>query len=172
LLPLVPLACISAAIFFARMTRGLRNPRLVNALALLWVLATFAWPLARWARERHALADPRTQAVDWLVANARPGDRVLVVRDLGVLSQEIARLPPPASGVFWEELAGELAARPPRFVVAGVLNRMDGSAIDVAAVPAVASAYGVAFRTGEKPTGAVRSWWRGNDQIVTVLERR
>jgi hypothetical protein len=59
----------------------------------------------------------------------------------------------------------------PRFVVAGVLARTDAAPVDLADLPAVAPDYVERFRAGTKPT-VPKSWWRGNHQLVVVLERR
>ncbi len=109
--------------------------------------------------------------MDWLVANSSPRDGVLLVHDLGFLQQELARLPARPAVVWGDEAESEISARRPRYAVVGVLEREAGPALDVAALPALRDAYAVRFRKGSKPTPGVRSWWRGNDEIVTVLER-
>ncbi len=90
LLPLVPIVVICAALFYADVRDRLRKPGLLDAAAFLWILIAFAVPLARFARERFRLADPRTQAVDLLVRVSGPGDEVLVEKELGILRRELS----------------------------------------------------------------------------------
>lgn len=172
LLPLVPLVCASASLFFLSVRRSLRSPRFADALGMVWILAVFVVPLWRYAAARHTLVDSRTAAIDWLAARTRPEDRVLVVKEPGFLNQELARLHAATTAVWWDQAEVEITALQPRFVLAGVLSRGDGSSVDASAAPAIAAHYAVAFEVGGKSTAPYREWWRGNDQIVYVLDRK
>ncbi len=172
LMPLVPMACVTVAILFIRIREKARRPLWVDAMALAWVILAFAVPLTAYARNRYRFQDPRTQAIDWLAARVRPEDQVLVVHELGFLRQEVERLPA-KSTVQWSNHAGpEIRASRPRFVVGGVLRRLDGSRVDVTADPAVEADYELRLRVGKTPTVPDNSWWHGNHQIVYVLERK
>jgi hypothetical protein len=171
LLPLVPLACIAAALLLARVRQRLRHPAWADAAAVVWALAAFGIPLAGYARERMQLTDSRKEAVDWLVANA-PGEPALVVRELGFLNQELERLRSRPDVRWWTAAEPALQQRRPRYLVAGVIRREGAVPVDVAASPAVAADYALRVRFGEKPTVPFTSWWRGNRQIVYVFERR
>jgi len=172
LLPLVPLACIAASLFFVWLRSRLSRPFWADAVAVLWIAVAFVVPLARYSRERLHLRDTRVEAVDWLAAHARPEDEVLFIRELGILSQERDRLPTRNEASWWDQAAAAIRERRPRFVVAGVLDRLGAPSVDVAALPEVRSAYVPRFRQGFRPTVGVNSWWRDNDQIVVVLERK
>lgn len=172
LLPLVPLACVAVALLFVRIRDRVRRKVWIDATALAWLLLVFVLPLAAYARDRRALRDPRREAVDWLTKNVRPGDEILVVHDLGILEQEVHRLPANTKVRWWEQVESEVGTAPPTFIVGGVRTNVDGSLVDAADLPAVRGAYVLRFRAGNRPTVPLRSWWRGNDQIVEVLERR
>ncbi len=172
LLPLVPCACIAVALLFAWVRQRVRSLRLADALLLVWLLSAFAIPLFEHAMARHALVDSRTLAMNWLVEHARPEDRVLIVEDLGFLNQEVRRLGPRPIVQWWDSIEASAQALRPRFLVGGVLNRLTGEAVDVASSPAIRAAYRVRYCAGLVPTAASRSWWRGNHQLVCILERR
>jgi hypothetical protein len=170
-LPLVPLVVIAASLFFVRVRSRLARPVLADAAAAIWLTVAFVLPLTAYARERVRLRDSRRQAMDWLVAHARPQDEVLVVRDLGILNQELARLPARPTTRWGEQVEETVRELRPRFVVGGILSHPDATSTVVAGLPSLAREYAERFRAGVKPTVPVRSWWRDNDQIVVILER-
>jgi hypothetical protein len=86
LLPLVPLACVLAALFFAR------RPW-IGAAAVALILVLFLPPTARYALERARTVDSRVEAVDWLLRHRRPEETVLVSEELAILRAELARMP-------------------------------------------------------------------------------
>lgn len=172
LLPLVPPACIAAAIAFARLRRRMKRPGWADALAFVWIFAFFGIPLAGHCWERMHLVDSRVEAMDWLAAHVRSGDSVLVVRELGFLNQELARLDSRATVRWWNEAASAIESLRPRFLVAGLLMREEGEPVDVGQLPPVLGAYRLRARYGERPTVPVNGWWRGNRQVIEVLERR
>ena len=171
-LPLVPVACVCAALFYEALRRRLARPGSIDALALAGVLATLGVPLASYSWRRHELRDSRVLAVDWLVAHSGSADRVLVIRDLGVLDQELARVR--AAGgpakAWLEEAGPRIAADAPRFVVAGDQLRFDGSTLRAQEIPAIASGYGIRYAAGIRPTPPSRAWWRENDERIYVFE--
>jgi 4-amino-4-deoxy-L-arabinose transferase-like glycosyltransferase len=171
LLPIVPVACIAVSLIYVRLGDLLGRPRLVAVAGLLCALTVFGVPLALFARDRARLVDTRVQAIDWLAANSRPGDRGIVVRELGILRQEIRRLPAWV-GPRWSLLAGEaLATHRPRWLICGVRQRVDGDGTEVTELPVVRRDYSVRFRAGTRALPADRGGWRGNDVAVYVLER-
>lgn len=172
LMPLVPLACLAAAIAFTHLRQRMRRPGWADAVACVWVFAFFGVPVASDCWKRARLVDSRVEAVDWLASHVRNGDSVLAVRELGFLNQELARLGPRPTVRWWNEAAPAIESLRPRFLVAGVLLREDGTTEDVAALNPVLAAYSVRARYGERPTVPFRSWWRGNRQVISILERR
>lgn len=95
LLPLVPLACILAALLFVRVGEALA-PRWrpwAGAAAAILVLVVFLPSLIPYILERARTVDSRVEAVDWLLRHRRPEETLLVSAELGVVQKEIARLP-------------------------------------------------------------------------------
>ena len=172
LMPLVPPGCVAVALFFARIRERARRPLAVDAVALAWVFLAFTVPLTAYAVKRYRLEDTRTRAIDWLAARARPDDRIVIVRELGVHQQEVERLPAASTVQWWDSTGSEIRAGRPRFVVAGVFLRENGSAIDVTTDPVVDADYELRLRLGKTPTAPDMSWWHGNEQIVYVFERK
>jgi 4-amino-4-deoxy-L-arabinose transferase-like glycosyltransferase len=171
LLPLVPLGCVSAGIGYAGIRSLARRPAAVDAVGSVLLVVLFVAPLAAYAKRRFELQDPRRLAVDWLAVNARPGDAVVVAQDLAILDGEMARVPGRVDCVGWDELPVRIRDAMPRLVVAGVLMRPDHSVDSAAEWPELAG-YRITLRVGEKPTPPFLNWWRGNEQIVVVLERK
>jgi hypothetical protein len=172
LLPLVPLGCVAAALLFVRIRHRVRRKVWIDAAALGWLLLAFGLPMAAYARDRSRLRDSRTIAVDWLTAHVQPGDDVLLVHDLGILRQEVDRVRANTRVRWWEQVESEVRSNPPRFIVGGVRTNGDGSLVEVSSLPAVGGAYVSRLRAGTRPTVLERAWWRGNDQIVEILERK
>jgi hypothetical protein len=169
--PLVPPACVAIGILVTRVNERLRRPSLVGAVFGAWLLFAFAVPLTAYARDRARLRDTRVEAVDWLAAHTRPADGVLVVRELGLRSSEMARLSARTSVRPWAEVEAEAERERPRFVVAGVLSPPGAARMDALASPRLRDLYDQRFRLGSRPFcgGAI---WGENDLIIDVLERK
>jgi hypothetical protein len=172
LLPLVPIVAIAAAILYVRVRGRLRRPRLLDAAAFAWLLVAFALPLTAHARGRIRLADTRTQAMDLLVAASSPADAALFQKELGFLERELSRLPGRRAVRPWTGVGAAAARLEPRLLVVGIMNRIGQPAVELSELAEIRSAYAVRIRIGETLTPAVDSWWRGNRQIVYVMERR
>lgn len=95
LLPLVPLACILAALFFVRVGEALplRWRPWAGAAAALLIVLVFLPSLLPYALERSKTVDSRVEAVDWLLRHRRPEETLLVSAELLIVPREIARLP-------------------------------------------------------------------------------
>ena len=172
LMPVVPVACASAAVAFARARARLREPRWLDAGALACVLVLWGAPLTVYAWSRAHLVDSRRQAVDWVAAHAGQSTRTLVVRDLGILDTELARLPGRKDVRSWSEMDDAVRDLSPDVVLAGVLQQPTGPAEDAARAAWARSGYALRARFGSRPTVPVAGWWHGNDEIVDVFERR
>ena len=172
LMPLVPVACASAAVAYARARAGLRKPRWLDAGALACVLVLWGAPLAVYGWSRAHLVDSRRQAVDWVAAHADPSARILVVRDLGILDSELARLPGRKDLRLWAETDAAVRELAPDVVLAGVQLFPAGAPQDAAHAAWARSDYTLRARFGSRPTVPLAGWWHGNDEIVDVFERR
>jgi hypothetical protein len=171
LLPLVPLGCVAAGIGYAGWRSRARTPGAVDAAAVVLLAVLWVRPMAVHARQRFDLTDPRRRAVDWLAANARPDDTVLMARELAILDGEVARVPGRVSRSTWDDVPARIRDDAPRFVVAGVLMRPDHS-LDAASAWPELGEYRAVLEAGRTPTAPFPKWWRGNDQIVIVFERK
>ena len=102
LVPLVPFLAIGAAATLVEgvrlVGRGAHLPRAarqagVLTLASLVGVSLFFMGVKPAIQAENNIVDSRTQTVDWLEAQARPGDRILVAQELGILPSELARIP-------------------------------------------------------------------------------
>lgn len=169
LLPLVPLACVLAALLVVRVRE--RVPRRVwvdlwiePAAAVLAGLLLLPGALA-YARGRAGLVDSRVQAVDWAREHAAGGDPVLVSQELAVVRSEIARLG--GRGVVLDEQDARKRLRRRggfELVVTGAGTGLPG----LIAAGGTREPYELAARFGETP-GVTH--WRGNRQAVLVFRR-
>ncbi len=172
MLPLVPPACVGVSLLYVRWSALSKRPRLVALAGVVWVLASFGVPVAIQSVARARLVDSRVAAIDWLAGHSRPGETGIVVRELGVLRQEIRRVPAWV-GPRWARMAPDaIATHEPRWVVAGVsagAGAVDGQLLDH---PEIRDEYVVRFRAGRRATPSDPGGWRGNDEMVCVLERK
>ena len=173
LLPYVPLLCLLVAILYARLRERLTRPLWVDVGAVLVVLALFGAPVTRWSWQRAEFADSRTQAMDWLVEHTGPQDSVLILRELQIVKHEIVRL---KGKVVHRRLPGAMAAirgRRPQYLVLGKLaEEKGGPPNDLAQNPTVLGAYALRARYGSTSTPFHSGWWKGNQQVVYVFERK
>ena len=172
LMPLVPVACAAAAAAFVRARARLIEPRWLDAGALACVAALWGAPLLVHAWDRARLVDSRRQAVDWVAARAAPDTRTLVVRDLGILDSELARLPGRKDVRPWNEADAAVRELAPDVVLAGVQLFPAGAPEDAAHAAWARAGYSLRARFGSHPTVPLAGWWHGNDEIVDVFERR
>jgi hypothetical protein len=93
LLPLVPLACVLAALLWVEVRERLRRPAWIDAVAVAGALALLLPAGLAFARQRAGQVDSRTEAIDWAVRHTGPDDVVLVSAELAFLESELARLP-------------------------------------------------------------------------------
>jgi hypothetical protein len=173
LLPLVPLGCIGVALLVARLRERLPRPAWGDAAGFVVIAALFAVPVTGYALERSRFQDSRTQAVDWLAAQAAPGDTVVVLRELAFMPAELRRLPGQAVPRRVEGIRPPIMTRFPRFLILGEPKNEQGQpAIGPALRRKILARYELRARFGEQPTAYPMSWWHGNRQTVYVLERR
>ena len=92
LLPLVPLACVLAALLLAWVRQRVQQPAWVDAAAALAALALLLPGDVAFALDRAGLPDARSEAIAWVAARTGPGDTVLVSEELAVAGSEFSRL--------------------------------------------------------------------------------
>ena len=172
LLPHMPLLCLLVAILYARIRQRLARPVWADAGAVLVVLALFGGPVARWAWQRAESTDSRRQAMDWVIEHTGREDSVLVLRELAFVRSELRR---PEGTVVLRRLPGALVAirgRRPEYLVVGRLDREGAGPVDLAQHPAVLRGYVLRARFGAVTTSRYPGIWKGNHQLVYVLERK
>lgn len=173
LLPLVPLLCVGVALLAVRLRGRFPRPSWADAAGFVAIAALFGPPVTGYALERWRLQDSRQQAVDWLAAHAGPGDIVLVLKELAFLPGELARLEAKVVPRRLSAARAPLLKSVPRFAILGEPITAQGRrVIGPAFRRKVLARYQIRARFGEDATPPFSSWWRGNRQIVYVLERR
>ena len=177
LLPLVPLLCISAALFLERVARYSDRALFRVATVAIALLLTFslAWESVQYVRTRLTTTDSRVQAIDWLQRNAARDARILAVRELAILPAEWKRASANAVVVSLSDAADFLQQQRFEYVVTGDF--------DLRYLPDAAGWSGHSQRwtnlTAPMPAqatfGAVRTpvvpfLWRTNNERVLILK--
>jgi MFS family permease len=168
-LPVVPILCVAVAVLFARL-----KVSWAQGAAFLLIGLLFGPPVVRFARERARTEDSRTQAIDWLARNSRPGQTVLVLNDLAFMPSEIARLERRKVVVQgWDRLQQRLHGRRVRYLVITQMGTAEGRPlISDEWVGRILERFEQRAEFGEEPAISIPGYWRGNRQLIRVLERR
>jgi hypothetical protein len=178
LLPLVPLVCVAAAILLAsrQVLGGALQLGRVPAIAMTSIAAAIsikAFALSsHYVRDRVSRVDTRVQAIDWLAAHARAGERVLALRELVFVPAELARIPAEVREVSILEGSTPLATErydyildaeiePGAFDNADWTKRIDEFKNAAGAAPIVAA-------VGTDATPLLPGFWRGWNHRVII----
>ncbi len=168
LLPLVPLACVLAALLLVRIRERLRRPLWIDAAAAGCALALLLPSGVTFARDRAGQLDSRAEAIRWVAAHAGPGEAVLVSAELDVPRGELARLPGEVAVLYRNQARAHLLREgSARFVITWSfadpphLPRLLGQG-------RTRAPYELAARFGGE-TG--RGQWEGNRRTVFVYRR-
>jgi 4-amino-4-deoxy-L-arabinose transferase-like glycosyltransferase len=174
LLPLVPIACVAVAVLHASVRLRVPKPGWADAAAVLLIAALLGPSVVRFARERAAFADSRTQTIDWLLRHSRPGQTVLILNDLVFLPSEIGRLEGRTVEVeSWDLLRQRLPARRARYLVITQMSTPEGRPlISREQIGEIRKLYRQRAELGDGRPAADPGYWRGNRQVILVLERR
>jgi hypothetical protein len=170
-LPVVPIACVAVAVLFERLRARISW---AGAAAFLLIGTLFAPGVVRFARERARTEDSRTQTIDWLARNSRPGQTLLVLNDLAFMPSEIGRLAGRKVVVQgWDRLRQRLFARRVRYLVITQMNTAEGRPmISPEQIGTILKHYRQRAEFGEEPAPPFPGYWHGNRQLIRVLERR
>ena len=172
LLPLVPLACVLAAVPYAAIRARASRKLLVDIAAAGVVLLLFAQADIDYALGRLRLVDSRVAAVNWLRDVVRPENTVLVVGELVVLPSECARIGVRVATAPWDDVERALSNERYDYVVAGRLKNPDGTESDARAEAFLQRSCTLRRCFGQRPTEPDPGFWRGNDQLILVFQRR
>lgn len=170
-LPLVPLFCIAAGVATERLAARSGRARAVVSAAIVagatGVMLHRELPYLLSYRER---VDSRVQAVDWLAANARASDRVLVLREIAILPLELARIPGRVTVASFEETPSHVDDA--TMLVTGALDPRDpGDDIVRAGLASWRRTTDDLKRLasfGQRPTPVQPNMWRDTDQLVEI----
>jgi len=175
-LPLIPLACVLAALIVARVREKLPRRRMWVDVAAA-VLAVLLLLPASWsyARGRAGLVDSRVQAMDWVREHAaggdpqggdpQGGDPILISQELAVVRSQVARLGDKGV-VLPEQEARKQLRRHGGFAV--LMTSPVTGLPDLVAAGGTREPYELAARFGETPG---IGQWRGNRQVIFVYRR-
>ena len=172
-LPLVPPFLIAGAVLLFPERASARSGRdALGGLGLAVVLLTFV-PGWTWTYRERGVRDSRRDFVDWLVTRVRPGQRLLVTRELAFLPAELARIPATVvvapsvearalaeSGTFDDVVYGrfDLGWALPGDTRREELARFDGWSQSLRAEA----------RFGFAPTPIYPNFWRTNHELILV----
>ncbi len=173
LLALVPLACVTTALLYARLRRSVRRPVWVDLAAVALPVLLFAPALQPYIRHQLQLEDSREQAVRWLADHIGPEHRVLVTEELAILPSRMAALKAGEVDVrHWGRAKDRIFNRRFHYVVLGTPTRArGGSRITPPVRDRILRNYEVAARFGHYPTYAAGVVFNGNGQLVFILKR-
>src|SRR5262249_42769593 len=130
-------------------------------------------PVVHYAAQRLALVDSRTQAVRWLAAHSRSQDRTLFLRELTFLPTQLDTLPGECREAGWPRFRRQLGDDRVRYVVMGYLVLPGPREIPKFIwEQEVWPRYELRASFGSEWTPDSGAVFRGNRQIVMVLERR
>ena len=174
-LPLVPLFAVGTAVLLVRaMERLARRSAAALAAAVAAVVLSFAPGLVM-AFQVRGSRDSRVRLVDWLAGSTRPGQRILVVKELAILPGELARIPAETRAVPWNEARALAEAGGfdwlvfGRFDVAGALPSQDKRAFEgIVPWEEWLARLSVAREFGSVPTPVTPFFWRSNDELLRV----
>ncbi|MEA2559265.1 MAG: hypothetical protein QOH06_769 [Acidobacteriota bacterium] len=170
-LPVVPIACVAVAILFHSL-----KARFSWAYATGFLLITilFGPQAVRFAQERAQFEDSRTQTIDWMARNSRPGQTVLVLNDLAFLPSEIGRLEGRNVEVQgWDRMQRRLLGRRVHYLVITQMSTPEGRPlISPEQIGTIFESFEQRAEFGEKPTTPSPGQWHGNRQVIRILERR
>ena len=173
LLALVPLACVLAALLYARIRRSVPRPLALDLAAAALPVLLFAPALCSYIGLQLRLEDSREQAIHWLAEHAGARDRVLFAEELAFLPDRIASLRASEIDVEpWAEARDRIVERRFHYVVLGELSRPRGGLkIRPPMRARILRNYAVAASFGQYPTQAVGGRFNGNRQLVYILKR-
>jgi hypothetical protein len=171
ILPLVPLACILAALLAVHLRERVPRRIWVDAGAVLLAGLLLLPGSLAYARGRAGLVDSRVQAVDWVREHARAGDAVLVSEELAIVRGELARLGGGAVVLEQDEARKRLRRRGGfPFVVTGAFAGKAGIGLPtLLAEGGALERYELAARFGGETPGIGQ--WRGNRETVLIFRR-
>lgn len=172
LLSLVPLACILVALLYAALRRRTRKPVWLDAAAALLPVLLFAPAHHQYIRHQLRLEDSREQAIQWLARRAGPRDKVMIAEELAFLPHRVATLKSQTEVLRWRQAKRRIFDRRFHYIVLGEVPRpRGGMKIGASTRALLLENYQVATQFGGHGTPSWEGAFRGNQQVVYILER-
>lgn len=175
LLPLVPLACVLVALLYARLREALPPlPRRAAGLAAAALpVLLFTPAILQFNRSQLAVDDSREQAVRWLIRHTGPEHRVLFTEELGFLPHRIESLRAQTAVRPWRPARRRILQQRFHYVVVpGFLDPAGRPLISPVLAGRILQRYEIATRFGATPPFQIRGRFKGNEQLICILERR
>jgi 4-amino-4-deoxy-L-arabinose transferase-like glycosyltransferase len=173
LLTLVPLACVLAALLYARLRRSVSRPLLLDLTAAVLPVVLFAPALQDYVRDQLRVEDSREEAIHWLQERVGPRDRVLVAEELSMLRARIATLNAKETDVeHWTRARERILEGGFDYVVIGELTRRGGGPkIPPSLRARILKRYELEATFGEYPSRPTGGYFGGHRQIIYVMKR-
>jgi hypothetical protein len=129
LLPLVPIGCVLAALFYAGLRRRLSplvRPVFLDLAAAVLPVLLFAPAVYQYSVAQFRLEDSRTTALHWLAHHAQPDERILFAEELAFLPSRVDSLPNETAVRPWEKAWDRVWSRRFHYLVLGEIAAPDG----------------------------------------------
>src|SRR5947199_960538 len=173
LLALAPPACAAVALLYARLREAASRRLWVDLAAAALPALLFVPALYEYDAFQLALVDTRERAVHWLAGQVKPNDRVLFLRELAFLPSRLDTLPAKVQVRVWEKAQYRVIEHRDHYLVMGRILRRNGrDKIPPDVLNWILANYQVVAQYGSVATSNFPGFFRGNDQMVYVLERK
>ena len=180
-LPLVPPACIAAALAFSDLIdwgrRGARPwlPFGANIVLIGGSVLSLGFSSFQQVQRRMVHQDSRIQAVDWFQQHATREATVLSIRELAILPHEYKRLGARCIVVPWFEALDLLERQRFDYIVTGEFDLRDATDPNGWSAyrehwKAKVSPLPIQANFGQVPTPVVPYLWRTNDERILILK--
>lgn len=174
MLPLVPLVCVSTALL---LKAGISLPgwrRVASFFVLAGLVFSLIVQLTPSFKEKINKVDSRVELVNWLKTNTQHGQKVLVVQELAVLPSELEQIHTEVQVAPWQEALDRVKKGEFHFVVTGLFDLIASDSPELQEYNQRWKNFTATKTTratfGKQPTKSHPYFWRGNDQLLRVIE--
>lgn len=174
--PLFVLGCVTVGVLawgepLPSRFRTLASSGIVAAMLVAPIIT-----LPNWSRKSWKLTDSRTIAVDWMVAHARVGERVLVAREIVLTPSEVARIPGEVEVVGRPRMIADLQAHKPiAWIVTGEFLPPKGTkemgAAELRAIESMTRGQ-ASWAFGRTPIPPNHNLWYGNRPRIVIYDMK
>jgi hypothetical protein len=172
LLPLVPIGCGLAALFYAGLRRRLSRPVLLDLAAIIVPALLFAPAVYRYSVSQFRLEDSRTTAVHWLARHAQPDQRILFAEELAFLPSRVDSLPSETAVQPWEKAWNRVWRRRFHYLVLGEITAPNGDQLILPPMRDwILQNYRLEATFGSEKGLPGPFVMKGNQQLIYILKR-